>query len=99
MLISNQASTQTDENGDASLEKFSLNEDILFKHSSFLNYTTTREKIEKQGKIVLLIENPIKLDEVVVSANRWEESKSEIPHLIETIDPEVVVNYSPQTTA
>ncbi len=99
LLISNQASTQTDENGDASLEKFSLNEDILFKHSSFLNYTTTREKIEKQGKIVLLIENPIKLDEVVVSANRWEESKSEIPHLIETIDPEVVVNYSPQTTA
>ena len=99
LLISDHFSTQTDENGNANLEDFIPNQSILFKHSSYLSFNTTRAKIEKQGKVVLLIENPIKLDEVIVSVNRWEESKSEIPHLIETIDQEATLQYTPQTTA
>ena len=99
LLVSDNYSTQTDENGNANLDKFIPKENILFKHSSYLILNTTRQKIEKQGGVILLIENPIKLDEIVVSVNRWEESKSEIPHLIETIGPEAALHYSPQTTA
>ena len=99
LLVSDNFTTQTDENGQTDLEGFKKDASITFKHSSFLSLSTTRSRIEKQGRTVLLIENPIKIDEVVVSVNRWQESKSEIPHLIETIKPEAVTKYSPQTTA
>lgn len=99
VLVSDNFTTQTNEKGQAKLDGFSKDSPIEFKHSSYLSLTSTRARIERQGYTVLLIETPIKLDEVVVSVNRWQESKSEIPHLIETIKPEVVTKYSPQTTA
>ena len=99
LLISENYTTQTDENGHAFLGGFQKNEALVLKHSSYLNVSTTRARIEKQGNTVLLIENPIKLDEVVVSVNRWQDTKSEIPHLIETIKPEALTKYTPQTTA
>lgn len=99
LLVSKNFTTQTDENGHAFLDGFQKNEVLLLKHSSYLNVSTTRARIKKQGNTVLLIENPIKLDEVVVSVNRWQDSKSEIPHLIETIKPEALTKYTPQTTA
>ncbi|WP_167605166.1 TonB-dependent receptor plug domain-containing protein [Maribellus sediminis] len=99
LLISEKHTTQTDGKGKARLDGFKEDESIKFQHSSFLSTTSTRNKIAKHGNVILLIENPIKIDEVVISVNRWAESKSEIPHLIETIGPEDVLNYSPQTTA
>ena len=99
LLISEKHTTQTDSKGKARLDGFKEDESIKFQHSSFLSTTSTRNKIAKHGNVILLVENPIKIDEVVISVNRWEESKSEIPHLIETIGPEAVLNYSPQTTA
>ncbi|WP_167615533.1 TonB-dependent receptor plug domain-containing protein [Maribellus sediminis] len=99
LLISEKHTTQTDGKGKARLDGFKEDESIKFQHSSFLSTTSTRNKIAKHGNVILLVENPIKIDEVVISVNRWAESKSEIPHLIETIGPEDVLNYSPQTTA
>ena len=99
LLISKDFTTQTDSNGKARLDGFREDETIKFQHSSFLSTSSTRNKIAKHGNVVLLVENPIKIDEVVISVNRWAQSKSEIPHLIETIGPEDVLNYSPQTTA
>ena len=99
ILLSDHFSTQTNANGKAKLDGFAKDEKILFKHSSYLSLVTTREKIEKQGKVVLLVESPIRLDEIVVSINRWEQSKNEIPHTIKTIQPEDILHYNPQTTA
>ncbi|WP_340111150.1 TonB-dependent receptor [Maribellus mangrovi] len=99
LLISQQFTTQTDDKGIASLEGYNIGEPIKFKHSSYLTTSSTRDKIGKHENVIMLIENPIKIDEVVVSVNRWAETKSETPQLIETIGPEDLVNYSPQTTA
>ena len=49
--------------------------------------------------MISLVENPVKLDEIVVSVNRWKQDKSEIPHTVKTIQPEEVLQYSPQTAA
>ena len=87
LLFTERYSTQTNEEGKAIINNFPKNESILFKHSSFLKYTSTKEKIEKRGKIILLIEDPVRIDEIVVSVNRWEQSKSEIPHTIKQIAP------------
>jgi hemoglobin/transferrin/lactoferrin receptor protein len=99
MLLSDHFSTQTNAEGEASLSGFQKNEKILFKHSSFLSLVSTREKIEKQGKTVLMVESPVKLDEIIVSVNRWQQSKAEIPHTIKTISTEEILHYNPQTSA
>lgn len=99
LLISESFSTQTNQKGEASLEIFTNNEYILFQHSSFLKHKSTKEKIVKQGNIILLIEDPVRLDEVIVSVNRWTQSKTEIPVSIKSIDSEEVKYYNPQTTA
>jgi hemoglobin/transferrin/lactoferrin receptor protein len=90
---------QTDENGEVSLDVVNENEAVLFQHSSFLKFTTTKQNIVKRGKSVLLVEDPVRLDEVVVSVNRWEQSRTEIPHKIETLQPNEVLRYNPQTAA
>ena len=99
VLLSDNFSTQTNSKGKAKLDAFAYEEKILFKHSSYLNLVTTRTKIEKQGKTVLLVESPIRLDEVVVSVNRWQQDKTEIPHTIKSIQANEILHYNPQTTA
>jgi hemoglobin/transferrin/lactoferrin receptor protein len=99
ILIAETFSTQTDELGKAKLDAFQKTQKILFKHSSYLKLVTTREKIEKQGKVILLLSNPVKLQEVVISANRWKQDKTEISYTIHSIQAEEVLHYNPQTTA
>ena len=90
---------QTNEDGEVNLNVFDDNEPLLFQHSSFLKFTSTRRNIVTRGNRVLLVEDPVRLDEVVVSVNRWEQSRTEIPHKIETIQPKEVMRYNPQTAA
>lgn len=99
LLITEKNSTQTNQSGNANLDIFSNDGNILFKHSSYLQHNSTKKKIVKQGKIVLLIENPVRLEEIVISVNRWEQSTSEIPHTIKSIQAEEVLHYNPQSTA
>ncbi len=99
ILISDIFSTQTDQNGKVNIDQFGEQEKIIFKHPSFLTYSLTKQKIIRQGGIILLTENPVRLNEIVVSVNRWEQSKSEIPQNIVSIRPEKIVQYNPQTTA
>lgn len=99
ILITEHFSTQTNQDGKANIAAFGKHDKILFKHSSHLSMVSTREKIEKQGKVILLVESPVKLEEIVVSVHRWEQSTTEIPHTIKTISAEEVLHYNPQTTA
>lgn len=99
LLYTEKFSTQTDQSGKAKIDNFSSADRILFKHSSYISFHSTKLKIEKQGKIVWLIEDPIRLDEIVVSANHWEQSKAEIPNKIVSISALETELYNPQTTA
>ena len=99
LLFTEKYSTQTNQNGSATIDNFDDNDRILFKHASYLKYYSTKEKIIKQGKTVLLIEDPVRLGEITVSANRWEQSKAEIPNKIATISTLETEHYNPQTTA
>lgn len=90
---------QTDENGEVALDVIDQDESVLFQHSSFLRFSATKQNIVNRGKSILLVEDPVRLDEVVVSVNRWEQSRTEIPHKIETLRPKEVLRYNPQTAA
>lgn len=99
LLFTGEYSTQTDQAGKAQIDNFPAKCNILFQHSSFLKYTSTKEKIIKHSKIILLIEDPVRLDDIVISVNRWKQSKAEIPHTVKTILAEDVLHFNPQTTA
>jgi hemoglobin/transferrin/lactoferrin receptor protein len=99
ILLSEKFSTQTDNQGKARIDNFSATEGILFKHSSYVDFHSTKEKIVKQGKIVWMKEDPIRLDEIVISANRWEQSKAEIPNKIISMGVSEIEHYNSQTTA
>lgn len=99
LLLSGNITAQSNENGFVSLNYFPDTGLILFQHSSFLPYSSTKEKILQQGKIILMMEDPVKLDEIIISANRWEQPRTEISNKIETLDATDLERYNPQTTA
>jgi hemoglobin/transferrin/lactoferrin receptor protein len=99
LVISKEYTTQTNVNGLVSLENIEKNETLMFQHSSFFKITTTLDKIEARGNIVELTEAPIRIDEIVISANRWEEVKTEIPFKIQNINSSDILHAQPQTSA
>jgi hemoglobin/transferrin/lactoferrin receptor protein len=99
LLFTESFSTQTDNLGKANIDNFSFGDRILFKHSSYTKFQIEKAKIIKQGKFVWLNEDPIRLDEIVVSVNRWEQSKAEIPNKIVSINTLEIEHFNPQTSA
>lgn len=99
LVISKKYTTQTDDEGWVNLQNIGKNETLLFQHSSFVKISTTRGKIENNGNIVELTENPIRIDEVVISASRWEQVRTDLPVKIESINSSDIFHSQPQTTA
>jgi hemoglobin/transferrin/lactoferrin receptor protein len=99
VIAENNYTTQTDEKGEVNLGLIQQDETILFQHASFLNFSATKEQIAENGNVVILVEDPVRLNEVVISVNRWKQSKTEVPYKIETLNAEDVLRISPQTTA
>ncbi len=99
VISENHSTLQTNQSGWVSLDEIDKNETLLFQHSSFLKFSSTKAKIVSAGNMVLLIEDPVRLDEVIISVNRWEQSKTEVPHKIATLNSKDVLRYNPQTTA
>jgi hemoglobin/transferrin/lactoferrin receptor protein len=99
LVYSESFSTQTDSLGKANVDLFKPEETIHFKHSSYLTYKTNRSELTSQGNIVLLIEDPIRLDEIIVSVSRREQARTEIPNKVLTLGIEDVYMLNPQTSA
>ena len=79
------AFTKTDENGLFDIAVFPSNSMLVFQHPSFHSLSIAKQKILDNGDKVVLSERIIKIDEVIISANKWEQNKSEIPFEIFSI--------------
>ncbi|QCK15821.1 TonB-dependent receptor [Mangrovivirga cuniculi] len=89
----------TDESGIADLSVFKQDELININHSSYYPVTLTKQDMLKGNKIIYLEEKVIKIDEVVVSANKWEQPKSDVPQQMASIDAQDIMDIQPQTSA
>ena len=85
--------------GEASLSNFSADDLIILQHSSYQQQVFTMADLAQLNYRVELSEKVIKIDEVVISANKWEQEKREVPTKIEVITPKQVAFANPQTTA
>jgi len=59
----------------------------------------TLGEIREQQFLVFLEESHFSLDDVVISASRWNQSKREVPNKILTISKNEIIFQNPQTTA
>ena len=99
LVISKTYTTQTNAEGLVTLENTEKDEPLRFQHASYLNFTSTLQEIEARGNLVELTETPLSIDEVVISVNRWEQVKTEIPFKIQQISSADIMQNQPQTAA
>ncbi len=93
------AITATNSLGEAELKLFKDSEKILFQHLGYKTLIKTYEMIMHEDLVIYLIPTNISLDQVVVSATKWNQSNIEIPTKIISISPKDIEFQNPQTTA
>jgi hemoglobin/transferrin/lactoferrin receptor protein len=89
----------TDNLGIADISSFKETAIISFQHTSYYTISLTKKKIERLNFKIGMIESFVKLNELVISASKWEEKTSEIPNKIEVIKRKDIIFSNPETTA
>ena len=91
-------STTTNLNGEAHLDAFEISEHIYFQHISYKIISKLKSTINLESSIVLTPKFD-DLDEVVISASKFEQSKRDIPQKIINISSKSIQMANPQTSA
>lgn len=92
-------SVLTNTSGQADIGRIDKSKPIVFRLIGYEKTELSYSRLEENNFIVLISPTAISLDNIVVSTNRWEENKSEVPKTIEMITPREVDFQNPQTTA
>ncbi len=93
------SSVQTDEKGRADFSKFQNTDIITIQHTSYQEVIISYEDIARRGFKILMEERIIPIEEVTISANKWEQDKSEIPNDILQINGKTIEFDNPPTSA
>ena len=86
----------TDFDGDVSLDAFNQFDKIYFQHLSYHKITILKSSIQDT---VFLSPRATSLNEVVISASKFEQSKKEVPQNIISINSKGIQLSNPQTSA
>ena len=89
----------TNSSGKADISKLDKTRSIVFRILGYERLETNYDELEKSNFDVYMKATAISLDNVVVTTNRWEENKSNIPNTIKVVTPRDVDFQNPQTTA
>jgi len=85
--------------GIADIGNFTDEDEITFQHPSYIPIVLSKETIAQLIFKVPLSEKHVDLDEVVVSASKWETKANEIPNKIEQIKRKEIIFNNPATSA
>ena len=89
----------TNAQGQAEISAFRGSEKIEIRLLGYETATTTYAGLEQAGFVVSLAHAGLSLDQVVISATRWNQPKREIPAKITSISARDVALQNPQTAA
>jgi hemoglobin/transferrin/lactoferrin receptor protein len=89
----------TNENGKAKLNGFRSEKIIQFRRIGYKSQIFSFESLRNLDFKVALSPSNFSLEEVVVSASKWGQSRRDIPSRISSISPEDVALLAPQTAA
>ncbi|MDX1627605.1 MAG: TonB-dependent receptor [Fulvivirga sp.] len=90
-------SVVSDANGKADITSFSDEAFLTLQHPAYQPITLQKKTID--NPVIKLAERVIKMKDVVISANKWEQDASEIPHEIVSISAQEIAFNNPQTSA
>lgn len=97
--LSNNASAMTNIKGRADIESFRGANDIKIRLVGYQPKQMTFDQLAETGFAIKLEPSQVYLDEVVVSASRWEQESNDVPNKITSITPAQVSLQNPQTAA
>ncbi|HMR89198.1 MAG TPA: TonB-dependent receptor plug domain-containing protein, partial [Saprospiraceae bacterium] len=89
----------TDKNGQADISSLHLAKNIQISLIGYQSQTFSYDVLKGNGFNVKMVQNILSLDQVVVSASRWDQSNRNIPAKIITIKPSDITFNNPQTAA
>jgi len=89
-------SAVSDLDGKVSIDKFKEDEKITFQHLSFVKVTVLKSQI---SKVVYLTPRAQDLNEIVISASKFQQNKREVPQKIISLNSEQIQFSTPQTSA
>lgn len=99
VIGSNSTATATNTKGDADISAMKSADSITFRCIGYKLVSYSYDEISKMNFRIGMAESEFQLDEIVVSANRWEENETEIPVKIEKIQAREITFLNPQTSA
>ncbi len=89
----------TNAKGQVNISKFNNSQTITFTAMGYSSVSLTLAQLMDGDGVVLLKQDQLSLDEVVISANRWEQNKAEVPNKIVSVSKKDIVLQNPQTSA
>lgn len=98
-LSSGTTSIKTDVLGMADISAFKGADQITISASDFISQTLSYDRIESMNFTVYMSDKSYKTDEIVVSANKFDEDSKYLPRQIETLNSEEIAYANSQTTA
>ena len=91
--------TTSNENGQADLSIFMDGIKVSIQHPSYYTHQLQIKRNDKLPTVVYLKEKIVRIEEIVISANKWEQNKSEIPFDILSLEAAEMQFSNPQTSA
>ncbi|WP_417589156.1 TonB-dependent receptor [Owenweeksia hongkongensis] len=89
----------TNSQGKVNIKKFSNSQQITISLLGYVSLNISYDDLSKMKADILLKQDELSLDEVVISANRWQQNKSEVPNRITAVTKKDIVLQNPQTSA
>ncbi|MGI9542034.1 MAG: TonB-dependent receptor [Cyclobacteriaceae bacterium] len=92
-------SQHTNHLGQADVTVFDITDTLFFRHPSYDEFLIPFKTLKQAKFRIALKEKTISISEIVISANKWEQDRNEIPNQILSIGPLEVALNQPQTAA
>jgi hemoglobin/transferrin/lactoferrin receptor protein len=89
----------TNDKGYADLSVFAEKDTLLFSHVAYSTSRETKAGIRALRGLLYMTENIIRLDEIVFTANKTMEKKSDLPYKMEVIQAKDISFNNPSTSA
>jgi len=96
--VSRESSAITDTLGVVDLSIFTLSDTIIFQHPSYVTLHIHRQYLENR-KIVALERKNVMIDEFVISASKYRESKLIIPYMVDVLEESTLRESTGLTSA
>jgi hemoglobin/transferrin/lactoferrin receptor protein len=102
VAVTNESGTKfiyTNRSGKADISAFGEKDIICFQHFTFERICHGIEEIKSSSYVIKLNRKLFAIEEFVISANRWEQNKTEVPNKITSVLKPLAELQNPQTAA